>query len=55
MAEKGWRVQLASLLVDTNNHRVQVFELSGKFVTKFGGKGSETGEFKYTTFTANLQ
>ena len=37
----------AGLLMDcdTLNHRVQVFELSGKFVTKFGTKGSGIGEF----------
>ena len=33
------------MVCDTLNHRVQVFELSGKFVTKFGTKGSGMGEF----------
>ena len=44
------------MVYDGGNHRVQVFELSGKFVTKFG-KGSETdetGEFNYPISTANL-
>ena len=27
------------MVCDALNHRVQVFELSGKFVTKFGSKG----------------
>lgn len=33
------------MVCDTSNHRVQVFELSGKFVTKFGTEGSGMGEF----------
>ena len=33
------------MVCDTLNQRVQVFELSGKFVTKFGTKGSGMGEF----------
>ena len=33
---------------------MQVFELSGKFVTKFGSEGSERGEFKCPVSTANL-
>ena len=33
------------MVCDVGNHRVQVFELSGKFVTKFGTKGSGIGEF----------
>ena len=42
------------MVCDVGNRRVQVFELSGKFVTKFGSEGSETGEFKYPSSTANL-
>ena len=30
---------------DRENHRVQVFELNGKFIGKFGTKGSKLGEF----------
>jgi len=33
------------MVCDKLNHRVQVFELSGKFITKFGTKGSGIGEF----------
>ena len=33
------------LIVCDGNHRVQVFELSGKFVTKLGSKGNCEGEF----------
>ena len=29
-----------------DNHRIQVFELDGKFVEKFGTNGSQLGEFK---------
>jgi len=33
------------MVCDSSNHRIQVFELSGKFVGKFGRKGSNLGEF----------
>lgn len=33
------------MVCDGENHRVQVFELDGKFVGKLGEKGSELGEF----------
>ena len=33
------------LVCDKENHRIQVFDLSGKFVAKFGTKGSGMGEF----------
>ena len=42
------------MVCDRANHRVQVFELSGKFVTKFGSQGSARGEFKIPVSTANL-
>ena len=42
------------MVCDRANHRVQVFELSGKFVTKFGSEGSKRGEFKYPVSTASL-
>ena len=42
------------MVCDERNHRVQVFELSGKFVTKFGSKGSESGEFRNPVCTANI-
>ena len=42
------------MVCDSYNHRVQVFELSGKFVTKFGSQGSERGEFKNPVSTAAL-
>ena len=42
------------MVCDSENHRVQVFELSGKFVTKFGTKGSGKGEFMYPVSIANL-
>ena len=32
------------LVCDGGNHRVQVFELDGTFVGKFGLKGSKLGE-----------
>lgn len=30
------------------NHRVQIFTLDGKFVTKFGRCGGELGQFRYS-------
>ena len=33
------------LVCDCYNHRIQVFELDGKFVGKFGTNGSKLGEF----------
>ena len=33
------------MVCDMSNNRIQVFDLSGKFVAKFGTKGSGLGEF----------
>ena len=33
------------MVCDSGNHRIQVFELNGKFVGKFGTNGSNLGEF----------
>ena len=42
------------MVCDTFNHRVQVFELSGRFITKFGIKGNGIGEFVKPVSTAVL-
>ena len=42
------------MVCDAKNHRVQVFELSGKFVTKFGSEGSGREELKNPLSTAVL-
>ena len=42
------------MVCDSGNNRVQVFELSGKFVTKFVTKGSGKGELNWPQSTANL-
>jgi len=42
------------LVCDAGNHRIQVFELSGKFVTKFGTSGCKAGEFDRPISTAVL-
>ena len=42
------------MVCDSMNHRIQVFELSGKFITKFGTRGSEIGEFDGQFSTAVL-
>ena len=33
------------MVCDSRNDRIQVFELNGKFVGKFGTNGSKLGEF----------
>ena len=42
------------LVCDKMNHRIQVFELSGKFIAKFGEKGSDLGQFNEPMSTAVL-
>ena len=42
------------MVCDTENHRVQVFELSRNFVAKFGTKGIGIGEFNTPVSTAVL-
>ena len=42
------------MVCDSFNHRIQVFDLSGKFVAKFGTKGSEMGEFNIPVSAAVL-
>ena len=32
-------------VVDTENHRVQVFDTNGKFIAKWGSDGSGDGQF----------
>jgi len=40
------------MVCDSGNHRVQVFELSGKFLKKFGKQGSGIGQFNRPIATA---
>ena len=42
------------MICDGSNDRVQVFEPNGKFIGKFGTKGSSLGEFKFPTSLAIL-
>ena len=42
------------MVCDEQNHRIQVFDLSGKFVAKFGTKGSGIGEFNTPVSAAVL-
>ena len=42
------------MVCDGRNHRVQVFELNGTFITKFGSNGSQIGEFNAPRSTTNL-
>jgi DNA-binding beta-propeller fold protein YncE len=36
-------------VADFYNHRVQKFDGEGRFLTAFGGQGSEQGQFEYVT------
>lgn len=43
-----FNLQLGRVIVaDKDNHRVQVFDLEGKFLLKFGEKGNRVGQFCY--------
>lgn len=42
------------MVCDTLNHRIQVFDVSGKFITKFGTKGSRIGELNEPVSVAVL-
>ena len=42
------------MVCDSDDHRVQLLELGGKFVTKFASQGSGRGELKNPLSTANL-
>ena len=42
------------MVCDELNHRIQVFELNGKFLGKFGIRGANLGEFNRPTSLAFL-
>ena len=42
------------MVCDSENHRVQVLEVNGKFITKVGRYGSAIGELNGPTSTAVL-
>lgn len=35
------------MIADRSNHRVQIFQQNGTFVTKFGGKGQGDGLMRF--------
>ena len=35
------------MVCDSGNHRIQVFQLDGKFVGKFGTRGGNLGELNF--------
>jgi len=41
-------------LIVSDNHRIQVLQLNGKFVGKFGKQGSELGKFLFPYSVAVL-
>ena len=50
-----WVTQSKQLMVcDGGNHRLQVFELNGRFVGKFGTKGDKLGQFEHPKSAAVL-
>nr|CAI5832425.1 unnamed protein product [Callosobruchus analis] len=32
---------------DSNNHRIQIFDVNGKVITTFGTEGADEGQFKF--------
>ena len=35
------------IVSDSNNHRIQIFDVNGRLLSTFGTEGSEEGQFKY--------
>lgn len=35
------------IVSDSNNHRIQIFDVNGRVLTTFGTEGSEEGQFKF--------
>merc|ERR1712029_756511 len=35
------------IVSDSNNHRLQIFDVNGKVLTTFGSEGTEEGQFKF--------
>ena len=42
------------MVCDAENHRVQVFDLNGRFIAKFGTKGNGKGKLNAPVSTAIL-
>ena len=42
------------MVCDTKTHRIQVFDLNGNFLAKFGNEGSGEGEFNKPVATTVL-
>ena len=42
------------MVCDTKNNRIQVFEVNGKFLGKFGSKGNKIGQFNVPSSSAVL-
>lgn len=38
------------IVADKDNHRIQVFSSTGRFILKFGGYGRDLGEFQVICF-----
>ena len=35
------------IVSDSNNHRIQIFDVNGKVITTFGSEGTDFGQFKF--------
>ena len=35
------------IVSDSNNHRIQIFDVNGKVLTTFGSEGTDAGQFKF--------
>lgn len=40
------------IVSDSNNHRIQVFDVNGRVLSTFGTEGSEEGQFKFPRFVS---
>ena len=39
------------IVSDSNNHRIQIFDNSGKVINAFGSEGTEEGQFKFPRYS----
>ena len=38
------------IVSDSNNHRIQIFDVNGKVLTTFGSEGTDAGQFKFPRY-----
>lgn len=42
------------IVSDSNNHRVQIFDVNGRLLSSFGQEGSEEGQFKFPRLVSSF-